>query len=121
MLGSIGPMELLVIFLIVLLVFGADRLPELARGLGKGMREFRKATEDLKEEILKPEADALEDLKRELEDEAESTKQLIEDDYLENLQTDSIEPEKDSNELEPGDSEENTSDKKDAASSELAG
>lgn len=53
--GSIGMPELIVIFLVVLLLFGSKRLPELARGLGKGIREFKKATSDLKSELdVKP-------------------------------------------------------------------
>ena len=51
MFGSLGPSELILIMLIILLLFGSKRLPELARGLGKGMRQFRKAMEDVKEEI----------------------------------------------------------------------
>ncbi len=49
--GSIGGMEVLLIFLVVLLLFGAKKLPELARGLGKGIKEFKKATSDIKDEI----------------------------------------------------------------------
>ncbi len=49
--GSIGMPEILLIFLVVLLVFGAKRIPEIARGLGKGIREFKDATNDLKREI----------------------------------------------------------------------
>ncbi len=49
--GTIGMQELLVIFLIVLLLFGSKRLPELARGLGKGLSEFKKAANDLKSEL----------------------------------------------------------------------
>lgn len=49
--SSIGPMELLVIFLVVLLLFGAKRIPEIARGLGKGIREFKGATRDIADEI----------------------------------------------------------------------
>ncbi|HUF11086.1 MAG TPA: twin-arginine translocase TatA/TatE family subunit [Rhodothermales bacterium] len=49
--SSIGPMELLVIFLVILLLFGAKRIPEIARGLGKGIREFKSATKDIAEEI----------------------------------------------------------------------
>lgn len=52
MFGSIGPMELMLIFLVVLLIFGADRLPELARGLGKGLREFRKAANEVRDELM---------------------------------------------------------------------
>lgn len=48
---NIGFPELLVILVIALVVFGPNRLPELAKGLGKAMREFKKATEDLKENI----------------------------------------------------------------------
>ena len=49
--SSVGPMELLVIFLVVLLLFGAKRIPEIARGLGKGIREFKGATRDIADEI----------------------------------------------------------------------
>ena len=48
---SLGFGEILVILFIVLLLFGAKRLPELARGLGQGMREFKKATSDIQEEM----------------------------------------------------------------------
>jgi TatA/E family protein of Tat protein translocase len=41
-------MELVVIFVIALLVFGPKKLPELGKSLGKGLREFKRATEDLK-------------------------------------------------------------------------
>lgn len=51
MFGNIGSGEILLIFLIVLLVFGARRIPEMAQGLGKGIREFRKAMRDVHEEI----------------------------------------------------------------------
>ena len=43
--------ELLVIFLVVLLLFGAKRIPEMAKGLGKGIREFRSAVKDVQEEV----------------------------------------------------------------------
>jgi sec-independent protein translocase protein TatA len=46
-----GGMELVIIVLIVLLFFGAKRIPELARGLGRGMYEFRKAADDIRKEI----------------------------------------------------------------------
>jgi len=51
MFGSIGTPELLIIMLVILLLFGSKRLPELARGIGKGIRQFRKAMDDVKEEI----------------------------------------------------------------------
>src|SRR5918999_5053161 len=43
-LGSVGPTELLILLTIILLLFGAKRIPELAKGLGSGIREFRKGT-----------------------------------------------------------------------------
>lgn len=49
--GSIGLPEILLIFLVVLLIFGAKRIPEIARGLGKGIREFKDATNDIKREL----------------------------------------------------------------------
>jgi len=50
-LGSIGPAEWLIIFLVLLLFFGANKLPELARGLGKSIKEFKKATKDVEKEL----------------------------------------------------------------------
>jgi len=49
--GSIGMPELLIILLVVLLLFGAKKLPELARGLGKGIREFKDATKHVENEF----------------------------------------------------------------------
>ena len=43
-LGTVGPTELIIVLTIVLLLFGAKRIPELARGLGTGIREFKKGT-----------------------------------------------------------------------------
>jgi sec-independent protein translocase protein TatA len=51
MLPGVGMDEMLVILVVVLILFGSKRLPELARGLGKAMREIRKAAEDVKREI----------------------------------------------------------------------
>ena len=48
-----GGQELLLILFVVLLFFGPSKLPELARGLGKGMREFKKAQSDLENEFNK--------------------------------------------------------------------
>jgi len=46
-----GGTEWIVIFLAILLLFGAKRLPELARGLGKSIREFKKATSEVEDNI----------------------------------------------------------------------
>jgi len=54
MFGSLGTGEIILIVLIVLIFFGAKKIPELAQGLGKGLREFRKATRDIQEEVENP-------------------------------------------------------------------
>ena len=48
---GMGHIEIIIIFLIILLIFGAKRIPEMAQGLGKGIREFRTAMRDVQEEI----------------------------------------------------------------------
>ncbi|MBI4358242.1 MAG: twin-arginine translocase TatA/TatE family subunit [Candidatus Omnitrophica bacterium] len=45
-----GPMELMLIFLVILLLFGAKRIPEIARGLGQGIKEFKKTFSDITKE-----------------------------------------------------------------------
>jgi len=49
----IGGTEIVFVLFIVVLVFGADKLPEIARGLGKGMRQLKDATNDIKQEVAK--------------------------------------------------------------------
>ena len=51
MFGSLGVPELLLIFVVILIVFGPRRLPEIGKTLGKALGEFRKATDDLKNTI----------------------------------------------------------------------
>ncbi len=48
---GIGTSELLIILFIILLVFGSKKLPELAQGLGRGIREFKKATNEIQDEL----------------------------------------------------------------------
>ena len=50
-LGFIGGWELILILAVVLLLFGAKKLPELAKGLGSGIKEFKKASRDVTNEI----------------------------------------------------------------------
>lgn len=49
--GMPGGWEWVIIVLVVLLLFGAKKIPELARGLGRGIREFKDATREIKDEI----------------------------------------------------------------------
>ena len=49
--GGLGGWEILLILMVLLIFFGAKRIPELARGLGKGIKEFKNATSEIKEEI----------------------------------------------------------------------
>lgn len=49
--------EMVMIFIIILLLFGAKKLPELARGIGKSMGEFKKAREDFEREITTAETE----------------------------------------------------------------
>ena len=51
LIGDIGGPELILVFVLVLLLFGGQRLPDFARGLGKSIREFKKATSGVEEEI----------------------------------------------------------------------
>ena len=48
---NLGGPEMIFIFIAILLLFGAKKIPELARGLGKGIREFKDATKEVKDEI----------------------------------------------------------------------
>lgn len=50
-LAFISGQEVIIVFLVILLLFGADKIPEIAKGLGKGMREFRKVTGEIKREF----------------------------------------------------------------------
>jgi sec-independent protein translocase protein TatA len=51
MFSGIGFTELLVIFLVVLILFGARRIPDIAQGLGKGIREFKKAVREVQGDV----------------------------------------------------------------------
>jgi sec-independent protein translocase protein TatA len=56
--------ELVLVLLAVLLLFGSKKIPEFAKGLGKGLREFRKATDDIKREIN----DGIQDIHKDVDD-----------------------------------------------------
>ncbi len=55
--GGIGMPELLVVLVIVLVIFGAGKLPEIGKGLGRGIRNFRKATSGMDEIDVSPKED----------------------------------------------------------------
>jgi len=57
-----GGWEILVIMVVVLMLFGAKKIPEVARGLGKGIREFKRITNEIKTEFEK-ETDVMDDIK----------------------------------------------------------
>jgi len=59
-LPNLGSTEVIVIFVVILLLFGAKKIPELARGLGKSMGEFKKAREEFETEVQRA-ADDIED------------------------------------------------------------
>lgn len=75
MFGSLGPTELIIALVIILLLFGAKKVPELARGLGSGVREFRAGT---KEGEMKDKKEKDEELAA-----AESTSEKAHDPHLE--------------------------------------
>ena len=54
MLPNLGATELILIFLIVLLLFGANRIPEIAKGLGRGIRDFKKGMQGIEDEPPAP-------------------------------------------------------------------
>lgn len=61
-LNSLGGGEILIILVVVLLFFGSSKVPELARGLGKGIREFKEAADGVKREIEKGANEVKEDI-----------------------------------------------------------
>lgn len=52
-LGGIGGGEVALIMLVILIFFGAKKIPEIARGMGRGIREFKDATKEIKDDIEK--------------------------------------------------------------------
>jgi len=78
--GSFGGVEILVIVLVVLLLFGAKKIPELARGLGQGITEFRKASTDIRKELEKGSEEPVEPRREEKKREEQRLKKEEEQD-----------------------------------------
>ncbi|MGI6514142.1 MAG: twin-arginine translocase subunit TatB [Syntrophomonadaceae bacterium] len=49
--GNIGPWELVLVLVIALIIFGPGKLPEVARSVGKGINEFKRATNEVKQQV----------------------------------------------------------------------
>lgn len=62
---SIG--EMLLIVLVIVVLFGPDKIPEIARGLGEGVRKMRGAMEDIKTDIMKETDNPISDIKKEID------------------------------------------------------
>jgi sec-independent protein translocase protein TatA len=58
MFGNLGAGEIILILLVILILFGAKKIPELARGIGKGMSEFKKGLKDVEDEIKNSETES---------------------------------------------------------------
>ena len=63
MFGNLGATEIILIVVAILILFGAKKIPELAQGIGKGMKEFKKALRDVEEDIKIPDNDSKKDSK----------------------------------------------------------
>ena len=75
----ISGQEIIILGLAVLLLFGSKKIPEMARGLGKGMREFRKAADDIKRELHDSSPEITEDLKEMGDNLKDSTSGIVDD------------------------------------------
>ncbi len=72
----ISGQEFIIVALVVLMLFGSKKIPEFARGLGKGMREFRKAADDIKKEFDHNTSDVVKDVKEVKKDITSTTSSL---------------------------------------------
>ena len=57
MFGSLGVGEIILIVLVLLILFGAKRIPDLAQGIGKGLKEFKNALKNVENEVNNPDKD----------------------------------------------------------------
>ncbi len=79
MFGSIGPAELVLIFVIALLVFGPKKLPEIGRSVGKALREFKKTSDEIKGRIEEEiEASELKDIRKDIQSGVDGFRKSVE-------------------------------------------
>lgn len=64
MFGSLGAMEIVLIIVAIVLLFGAKKIPELAQGVGKGMKEFKKAVKEVEDDITEVKEEVKSDQKK---------------------------------------------------------
>jgi sec-independent protein translocase protein TatA len=64
MFGSLGATEIILIIVAIILLFGAKKIPELAQGIGKGMKEFKKAVKEVEEDITEIKDEVKSDIKK---------------------------------------------------------
>ena len=60
---SVGPWQIIIIILVIIILFGGKKLPELARGLALGLREFKNATREIKDEVQNTADEVNDDMK----------------------------------------------------------
>jgi TatA/E family protein of Tat protein translocase len=85
MFGSIGPAELILVFVIALIVFGPKKLPEIGRSVGKALREFKKTSEEIKGRIEEEiQASEIKDVGKEIQSELKT----IESDFKKEIEND---------------------------------
>jgi len=91
MFGSIGPAELILIFVIALLVFGPKKLPEIGRSVGKALREFKKTSDEIKGRIEEEiEASEIKDIRKDIRsglDDIKSGVKSFQDDVKKDIET----------------------------------
>jgi sec-independent protein translocase protein TatA len=73
----ISGQELVIVFIIVLLLFGSKGIPEIAKGIGKGMREFKKATDEIKTELRDSSSGLMDDINQIKKDITKDTQEVV--------------------------------------------